>query len=68
MVNGPTTSCPKKVKEGMMVSGGVVVQKSQQLSGKEKASEVALVILCIVLVILVTGVWACLWVPPSFTF
>lgn len=51
-----------------MVSGGVVVQKSQQLSGKEKASEVALVILCIVLVILVTGVWACLWVPPSFTF
>jgi len=58
----------QKVKEGMMVSGGVVVQKSQRLSAKEKAGEVALVILCTVLFILVTGVWACLWVPPSFTF
>lgn len=67
MVKGQQPVAPK-IKEGMMAFGGVVVQKSQQLSAKEKASEVALVILCIVLFILVAGVWACLWVPPSFTF
>lgn len=35
---------------------------------KETASEVAQVIVGVVLFILLTGIWACLWVPPPPIF
>jgi len=44
------------------------MQEVKRTLGKERTSEIARVIVGIVLLILVTGLWACLWVPPSPIF
>jgi len=44
------------------------MQEVKRTLGKERTSEIAQVIMGIVLLILVTGIWACLWVPPSPIF
>lgn len=40
------------------------MQGTRQTPEKERTSEVAQVIVGVVLLILLTGIWACLWVPP----
>ena len=44
------------------------MQEMRLTPGKERMSGVVRVIVGIVLFVLVIGVWACLWVPPSPTF
>lgn len=36
--------------------------------GKERMSEIARMILGVILFVLMTGFWVCLWVPPSLSF
>jgi hypothetical protein len=48
--------------------GGVTMQETRWTPGRERMSGVARVLVGVVLFILVTGIWACLWVPPSPIF
>jgi len=41
------------------------MQKGKWMSERGTVHQVILVALGIVLFMLVTGVWACLWIPPS---
>lgn len=41
------------------------MQRMRQMSERE-VNQVARVVMGISLLILVSGVWVCLWVPPSF--
>jgi hypothetical protein len=42
------------------------MQTGKRMSGRGTMHEVVQALMGIALFILVTGVWACLWVPPSF--
>jgi hypothetical protein len=44
------------------------MQEMRWTPGKGRMSGVVRVIVGVVLFILVTGIWACLWVPPSPIF
>ena len=44
------------------------MQGTRYTPGKERKSEVVQVIVGVVLFILLTGIWACLWVPPPPIF
>ena len=44
------------------------MQGTRYTPGKERKSETAQVIVGVVLFILLTGIWACLWVPPPPIF
>jgi hypothetical protein len=44
------------------------VQEMKWTSGKERMSEIARVLVGIVLFVLVVGIWVCLWVPPTPNF
>jgi hypothetical protein len=46
-----------------MALGGVGMEGNKTLS--EITGQVGLVIVGLVLLLLITGLWACLWVPPS---
>jgi type II secretory pathway component PulM len=39
-----------------------------ETSGRERMSEIARMIVGITLLVLVVGIWVCLWVPPSPIF
>jgi len=44
------------------------MQRLSWIPWKERMSQVARVVVGIVLFILVIGIWVCLWVPPSPIF
>ena len=44
------------------------MQEMRWTPEKESTSEMAQVIVGVVLFILLTGIWACLWVPPPPIF
>jgi hypothetical protein len=48
-----------------MAFGGRVMQQAKWTVRGQSAGALARVIAGIVLLILVIGLWACLWVPPS---
>jgi hypothetical protein len=41
------------------------MQTGKRMSERETMQEVVRALMGIVLFMLVTGVWACLWIPPS---
>jgi hypothetical protein len=57
-----------QIEEGRMALGGVTMQIMRYTPGREIMSQVARVLVGIVLFILMTGLWVCLWVPPSPVF
>jgi len=56
------------MEEGWTAFGGVAMQETRYRPEKERMSEVAQVIVGVVLFILLTGFWAYLWVPPPPIF
>ena len=53
------------MREGKTAFGGVTMQEAKWTIRGENAGTLARVAVGIVLFILVIGLWACLWVPPS---
>ena len=51
-----------------MAPGGVNMQGMRRSSGKKYTSEVVRMLFGVMLFILVIGIWAYLWVPPSSLF
>jgi hypothetical protein len=46
------------------VLGGVTMQKMELTAGKTGIGEIARIVVGVTLLVLVVGVWVCLWVPP----
>jgi hypothetical protein len=51
-----------------MAFGGTAMQETGKALSAGRTGQVARAILGVVLLILLAGIWACLWVPPGPTF
>ena len=47
-----------------MALGGTTMQETGRALAADRTGQVARAILGVVLLILLAGIWACLWVPP----
>ena len=51
-------------REGLTAFGGTTMQETGKALAADRTGQVARAILGVVLLILLAGIWACLWVPP----
>jgi hypothetical protein len=55
--------------EGKQVAlGGVTMHEMELTAGKTEIGEIARILVGAALLVLVVGIWVCLWVPPMPSF
>jgi hypothetical protein len=53
------------MREGKTVFGGIKMQEAKWTMPRKNTGALARVTVGIILFVLLIGLWACLWVPPS---
>jgi hypothetical protein len=57
-----------QIEKEKMAFGGMNVQETKWTCERKIMSGIVRILMGIVLLVLVVGIWACLWVPPALGF